>query len=39
MAKRKRKVVDVLDIECFEKGKAAVEKACEHLGRGGKLTD
>ena len=39
MAKRKRKVVDILDVECFEKGKAAVEKACEHLGRGGKLTD
>ena len=39
MARRKRKVVDILDVECFEKGKAAIERACEHLGRGGKLTD
>ena len=39
MAKRKRKLVDVLDVKRFEQAKAAIAKASEQLGRKDKVTD
>ena len=39
MAKRKRKLVDVLDVERFEQAKAAIVRLGEQLGRKEKITD
>ena len=39
MAKRKRKLVDVLDVERFEQAKAQIVALGSHLGRKEKLTD
>ena len=38
MAKRKRKLVDVLDVERFEQAKAAIVRLGEQLGRKEKIT-